>query len=73
MSKDTNIEKVIPLSGTKKGTISISKIVEPYGEGSGEVASIGISLNGDTKNPDWKTHIPMDILDEVIEALKELK
>jgi hypothetical protein len=72
MSKSTDIKKVIPLSGTKKGTISISKIVEPYGKDSAPVASIGISLSGDSDNPEWKSHIPMDNLDAVIAALQEL-
>lgn len=67
------MSKTIPLSGTKNGVISITKINEPYGEGSGTVASIGISLSGDTENPDWKVHIPLDNLDEVIKALSELK
>jgi len=67
------MSKKIALSGTKNGVISITKIVEPYGEGSGSVASIGISLAGDLKKPDWKVHIPLDNLEEVVEALKELK
>ena len=67
------MSKVIPLSGTKNGVISVTKIDEPYGEGSGTVASIGISLSGDDKNPEWKVHIPLDNLEEVIKALSELK
>jgi hypothetical protein len=64
---------MIPLSGTKSGVISVTKIEEPYGPESGTVASIGISLVGDGENPEWKVHLPMDNLDEVIEALKALK
>jgi len=67
------MSKTIALSGTKKGVISVSKIVEPYGKDSATVASIGISLAGDSENPEWKVHLPMDNLDEVIEALKALK
>jgi len=67
------MSKTIALSGTKSGVISVTKLNEPYGEGSGVVASIGISLSGDANNPEWKVHIPMDNLDEVIKALKELK
>jgi len=63
----------IPLSGTKKGVISVTKIDEPYGEGSATVASVGISLAGDAQNPEWKVHIPLDNLDAVIEALQSLK
>ena len=63
----------IPLHSTKKGTISVTKIAEPYGEDSTPVASIGISLTGNSDAPDWKVHIPMDNLDEVIKALESLK
>jgi hypothetical protein len=65
--------KTIELSGTKKGIISITKIKEPYGEGSNDVASIGISLAGNTDNHEWKVHIPLENLDDVIKALEEIK
>lgn len=67
------MSKTIALNGTKKGVISITKIDEPYGKGSHSVASIGISLVGNTDEPEWKVHIPLENLDEVIEALTELK
>jgi len=73
MSSAVNIVKEIPLDGTKKGIISISKVDEPYGTGSDSVASIGISLAGDAKNPEWKVHLPMGNIDAVIEALKSIK
>jgi len=63
----------IPLNGTQKGMISITKIEEPYGAGSATVASIGISLSGNTAEPEWKVHIPLENLDEVIKALEEIK
>lgn len=65
--------KSIALDGTKKGVISITKIDEPYGPGSTTVASVGISLSGDAENPEWKVHIPLKNLDEVITALQEIK
>jgi len=67
------MSKIIPLSGTNKGVISVTKIDEPYGTGSQTVASIGISLAGNADEPEWKVHIPLDNLDEVIKALSELK
>jgi len=67
------MSKTIALSGTKNGVISVTKLENPYGEGSGTVASIGISLNGEADNPEWKVHIPLDNLDEVIKLLQELK
>lgn len=63
----------IPLDGTKKGIISVTKIDEPYGKESATVASIGISLSGDAQNPDWKVHLPLNNLDDVIAALQALK
>ncbi|MDD2357262.1 MAG: hypothetical protein PHX13_05060 [Thiovulaceae bacterium] len=73
MSKNLLEETTIHLHGTNKGVISIAKIDEPYGKDSGTVASVGISLNGMSDEPDWKVHIPLENLDEVIEALKKLK
>jgi hypothetical protein len=67
------MSKTIALSGTNKGVISISKLEEPYGKDSATVASIAISLSGNVDAPEWKVHIPLENLDEVIEALQELK
>ncbi|HIC42722.1 MAG TPA: hypothetical protein EYO73_00025 [Sulfurimonas sp.] len=64
---------VIKLDGTKKGTISVTKIEEPYGKDSGTVASIGISLSGNADSPEWKVHLPIANLDDVIAALQALK
>ncbi|MEA3372350.1 MAG: hypothetical protein U9Q62_01545 [Campylobacterota bacterium] len=65
--------KIIALDGTKNGIISVTKIDEPYGPGSATVASIGISLSGDAQNPEWKVHLPLNNLDDVIAALQALK
>ena len=65
--------QVISLDGTKNGVISVTKIDEPYGEGSATVASVGVSLSGDASNPEWKVHIPLANLDDVIAALQALK
>lgn len=67
------MSKTISLSGTKNGVISVTKIDKPYGEDSASVASVGISLAGNANEPEWKVHIPLDNLDEVIEALQALK
>jgi len=63
----------IPLSSTKKGVISVTKVDRPYGEDSAPVASVGISLSGNAESPEWKVHIPLDNLDDVITALQSLK
>jgi len=73
MSESTTHIDEITLSGTKDGKISITTITEPYGSESESVASIGISLQGDAKEPDWKVHIPKANIDAVIAALQEAK
>ncbi len=67
------MSQTIALHGTKKGVISVTKIDEPYGAGSGTVASVGISLAGNADAPEWKVHLPMENLDEVIKALQALQ
>ncbi len=59
----------LPLAGTKKGIISISNVSEPYGQGTADIVSIGISLNG--KDIEWKSHIPYENLDDVIAVLQD--
>ncbi len=59
----------LSLSGTKKGIISISNVSEPYGKGTEDIVSIGISLNG--KDIEWKAHIPYENLDDVITILQD--
>jgi hypothetical protein len=61
------------LSGTKDGKITVTTIEAPYGEGSESVASIGITLNANAEEPDWKVHIPKANIDAVIEALQKAK
>ena len=63
----------IALSGTKKGKISIMTLTEPYGPKTESVVSIGISLQENTDEPDWKVHIPKTNIDAVITALQEAK
>ncbi|ADG94542.1 MULTISPECIES: hypothetical protein [Arcobacter] len=70
MSTTTELAE-IQLAGTKKGKIFISNITEPYGKGTDDVVSIGISLNGE--NVEWKSHIPYANLEEVIEVLQKAK
>ena len=70
--KNTILTK-FPLAGTKNGVISVSHLEEPYGNGSFPVVSIGISLKKNTEDPDWKAHIPYEILDQLINAHKDAK
>jgi len=61
------------LSGTSDGKITVTTIEEPYGAGSESVASIGIALQANAQEPDWKVHIPKANIDAVIEALEKAK
>ena len=61
------------LSGTKNGKILVATVSQPYGEKSESIASVAISLQGNTDSPDWKVHIPKANIDEVIEALTKAK
>jgi len=68
----TNIDDMT-LSGTKNGKISVVTVAEPYGEKSESVVSIGISLQAEATEADWKVHIPKANIDAVIEALVKAK
>jgi len=61
------------LSGTDNGKITVTTIEEPYGAGSESVASIGIALQANAEEPDWKVHIPKANIDAVIDALVKAK
>jgi hypothetical protein len=67
----SNETKIIQLANSKKGFISITTINEPYGKGTDTVASIAISLNG--ADIEWKVHIPIANLDEVITSLQAIE
>jgi len=71
--KDAKLIKEIPLASAKDGAISVATVQEPYGEGTSPVVSVGIWLSKTSEEPDWKVHIPVENLDEVIEALQEAK
>lgn len=59
----------LDLAGTKKGKITISNVTEPYGKDTPDIISIGISLNG--QDIQWKSHIPYENLEDVIEILQK--
>jgi hypothetical protein len=73
MSGEVKFIDEIVLSGTKDGKITVTTIAEPYGPKSESVVSIGITLQADASEPDWKVHIPQANIDAVIAALQEAK
>jgi len=71
--KEAKLIKEISLASAKDGAITIATVKEPYGKGSSPVVSVGIWLSKTSEEPDWKVHIPVENLDEVIQALQEAK
>ena len=61
----------IPYRNRDKSSIIVAYLEEPYGPGSDPVVSIGCTLKDDVDNPTWKVHIPVDLVDEVVAAMKE--
>ena len=70
--KITKVED-IALSGTNDGKITVAVVEQPYGPESDNVVSIGISLQEDAAEPDWKVHLPKANIDAVITALQKAK
>ncbi len=73
MAKTHSEIKIFNLYGTKEGVVSVAHVTEPYGPKSEPVVSIGISLNGNAVEPEWKVHIPYENIDELIDALELAK
>lgn len=73
MSDKTTAIEEMTLSGTTDGKISVAVIEQPYGPKSENVVSIGISLQANTIEPDWKVHIPKANIDALIAALQKTK
>ncbi len=73
MSEKTTTIDEMTLSGTKDGKISVTVVEQPYGPKSESVVSIGISLQADANEPDWKVHLPKSNIDAVIAALQKAK
>lgn len=73
MSGKVTMIDEMALSGTDNGKITVTTVEEPYGKESASVASIGISLQGNGEEPDWKVHLPKANIDAVIAALQKAK
>ncbi len=71
--KEAQLIKEIPLASSDDGAITVATVKEPYGENSSPIVSLGIWLSKTSEEPDWKVHIPVENLDQVIEALQEAK
>lgn len=64
--------KCFKYSNRPKSYITVTTIEDPYGDGSGKVASIGCTLKGDIQNPTWKVHVPLDLAVSVGQELIRL-
>ncbi|MEA3456672.1 MAG: hypothetical protein U9R26_09200 [Campylobacterota bacterium] len=73
MSEKTTTIEEMRLSGTKEGKISVAVVEQPYGPKSESIVSIGISLQADAAEQDWKVHLPKSNIDAVIAALEKAK
>jgi len=73
MSEKRDKIEEVALSGTKDGKITVTVVEQPYGPESDSVVSIGISLQEDAAEPDWKVHLPKANIDAVIAALQKAK
>ena len=60
---------MVPYKDRYNSYIVVRTLLKPYGEESEPVVSVGCTLKGDTENPSWKVHIPMDMLERVALAL----
>ncbi len=73
MHNEKEIISEFKLADTESGRIEVALIKEPYGKNSKTVASIGVFLKASNEEPDWKTHIPIDNIDDIIVALQRAK
>jgi len=73
MSMKTTIIEEIGLSGTDHGSITVAILEEPYGAVSECVVSVGVSLQTNAQEPDWKIHVPVENIDALINALSKAK
>ena len=60
----------IPYKKRKNAWITVKRVDNPYGEGTESVISLGCTLKGDLENPTWKVHIPVNLIEDVVLALK---
>lgn len=63
---------IVPYKDRDNASIVVTHLEEPYGPGSQDVISVGCTLKDDVDNPTWKVHVPTNLLDEVIDAMKEV-
>lgn len=59
-------------SNRPKSYITVTQIDDPYGDASGPVVSIGCTLKGDTQNPTWKVHVPINLAEGVAQEMIRL-
>ena len=61
--------EVIRYRDRSDAAISVVRLEEPYGPGSGAVVSVGVSLKGEGRAPHWKVHVPLSLAPEVAAAI----
>ena len=62
--------RVFPYPNRDRAAITVCRVTEPYGPGSGEVVSVGCTLKGKPEEPSWVVHVPVELASEVGDAIK---
>ena len=62
-------QEVFPYDNMDNAYITVQRLDEPYGPGSGSVISIGSTLKGDIHHPSWKVHVPFGMAKNVADAI----
>jgi hypothetical protein len=62
--------KSIAYRDRKDSYITVTQLNNPYGPKSPPVISIGCSLKGNLEDPSWKVHVPLYMIPELIDILK---
>ena len=63
--------RVFPYPDRERAAITVCRVTEPYGPGSGEVVSVGCTLKGKPEEPSWVVHVPVELASEVGWAMQQ--
>jgi hypothetical protein len=69
MNMNNSSPIVISYDDRSGAAISICKLSEPYGTGSSDVISIGVTLKNKPDAPTWKIHVPISLVEPVCRAM----
>lgn len=61
--------RVFPYPDRERAAITVCRVQDPYGPGTGAVVSVGCTLKGQPESPTWVVHIPIELAIEVSHAI----